>query len=264
MLSHFFERWLAAMPNIWIFLIICGVMVVTVVLAPRVRRRLIRRTIAKEYSDAANDTFKAIIPYVMLLLTFSLVQVQGQFRSAEEIVSKEANTLNVMDRTMLRFGMVEVTAGRQVLKDYARSVTQDEWPVLGFGDRARATSAVFDQLNRVIQSIEPVTNRQQSLHHQLLVHLDELADFREHRIASAELGLTDIYWWTVISLFLLLVILASIAQPTVDRAVTLGGLTCAVGLMLSLVVITDKPFSGQTMVSPAPIERVIRVMGTRS
>jgi hypothetical protein len=85
-----------------------------------------------------------------------------------------------------------------------------------------------------------------------------------HRIAAAESGLGNLYWGTVTGLVVLLVILASMAQATLERAFALGGLICAAALLLSLVVILNKPFSGETVVSPAPIERVIGAMTART
>lgn len=35
---------------------------------------------------------------MVFLLAFSLVLVEGQFKAAEEIVTKEANSINTLDR----------------------------------------------------------------------------------------------------------------------------------------------------------------------
>ena len=198
------------------------------------------------------------------LLAFSLVLVQGHFHAAEEIVTKEANTINTLDRQLWRLTGGPSGASRRTLQEYARSIVRDEWPSMAHADRAQETSRLLGELYGSVLSIDTTTNREQSLYHQILVHLDELSDEREHRLESAEEGLGNLYWGTVTGLAILLVILASLAQATPERAFALGGLMCAAALMMSLVVILNKPFTGETVVSPAPIERVVRAMEART
>jgi Protein of unknown function (DUF4239) len=258
------DDWLHALPNLWVFTIIPAALVVAVAIAPQLRRLVYRREIAKEVSDGAADAFKAIVTFTVFLLAFSLVLVQGHFHAAEEIVTKEANTINTLDRQLWRLTGGPAVASRRTLQEYARSIVRDEWPSMAHAERAPETSRLLGELYGSVLSIDTTTNREQSVYHQILVHLDELSDEREHRLESAEEGLGNLYWGTVSGLAILLVILASLAQATAERAFALGGLMCAAALMVSLVVILDKPFTGETVVSPAPIERVLRAMESRT
>ena len=263
MLSTFFDRWLNVLPDFWIFVVVAGIPVVAVVLAPQLRRLLIG-DVSKEFSDGAAEAFKAIITFMVFILAFSLLLVQTQYRAAEEIITKESNTLNVMDRMLWRLGGEQAAACRLLLRDYAKSVVRDEWPTLAHGKRNDETTRLLGQLSQCVLSVESTTNREQSVYHQILVHLDELSDLREHRIAEAEQGLGDLYWGTVTGLVLILVMLAAMVQATIDRAFALSGLICAASLLLALVVILNKPFTGENVVSPDPIERVIRAMAART
>lgn len=263
MYSSALEDWLHTRSNLTVFLIVCGTFVTLVVAAPHVRRLLGGRAPSKEVSDGASEAFKAIISFIVFLLAFSLVQVQGQLRSVEEVVAKEANTLNAMDRALLRFGADGTLALRTVLRDYARTIVQDEWPALVAGERGAKAEETFARLSRGIRTAEPVSARQQALYTQMLTYLDDLSDQRERRIDASELGLSNLYWWTLLALFALLTMLSTLMQPTVERALALGGLTCAASLLFALVLIIDSPFAGETSVSAAPISRVIGVMEAR-
>jgi len=258
------DNWLHALPNFWVFTIIPATLVVAVAIAPQLRRLVYRREVAKEVSDGAADAFKAIVTFTVFLLAFSLVLVQGHMHAAEEIVTKEANTINTLDRQLWRLAGGPSGASRRTLQAYARSIVRDEWPSMAHAERAPETGRLLGELYGSVLSIDTTTNREQSVYHQVLVHLDELSDEREHRLESAEEGLGNLYWGTVTGLAILLVILASLAQATPDRAFALGGLMCAAALMVSLVVILNKPFTGETVVSPAPIERVLRAMEART
>jgi len=264
MLLHSFDNWLHALPNIWVFTLIPATLVIAVAIAPQIRRLIYRREIAKEVSDGAADAFKAIVTFTVFLLAFSLVLVQGHMHTAEEIVTKEANTINTLDRQLWRLSGGPSGASRRTLREYAQSIVRDEWPTMAHSERAQETSRLLGELYGSILSIDTTTNREQSVYHQILVHLDELSDEREHRLESADEGLGNLYWGTVAGLAILLVILASLAQATAERAFALGGLMCAAALMVSLVVILNKPFTGETVVSPGPIERVVRAMEART
>ena len=258
------DDWLHSLPNFWVFTIIPITLVVGVAIAPRLRQLVYRREVAKEVSDGAADAFKAIVTFTVFLLAFSLVLVQGHLHSAEEIVTREANTINTLDRQLWRLAGGPSSSSRRTLQDYARSIVRDEWPSMAHAQRAPETSKLLGDLYGSVLSIDTTTNREQSVYHQILVHLDELSDEREHRLESAEEGLGNLYWGTITGLSILLVLLASLAQPTPERAFALGGLMCAAALMISLVVILNKPFTGETVVSPAPIERVLRAMEARA
>lgn len=258
------DQWVHSLPNIWVFVLIPAILVAGVAIAPQVRRLVYRRDVTAEVSDGAADAFKSIVTFMVFLLAFSLVLVQGHFHAAEEIVTREANTINTLDRQLWRLGGAESAASRRTLHDYARSIVRDEWPAMARSERSPETTRLLGELNGSVLSIDTATNREQSVYHQALVHLDELSDEREHRIESAEEGLGNLYWGTVAGLAALLVILASLAQATPQRAFALGGLVCAAALMVSLVVILNKPFTGETVVSPAPLERVVKAMEARA
>src|SRR5260221_10898761 len=100
MFLHHLDTWLHALPNFWVFTFIPATLVIAVAIAPQLRRLIYRRELSKEVSDGAADAFKAIVTFTVFLLAFSLVLVQGHFHAAEEIVSKEANTINTLDRQL--------------------------------------------------------------------------------------------------------------------------------------------------------------------
>jgi Protein of unknown function (DUF4239) len=260
---HNLEEWVHALSNIWVFTLIPATLVMAVAVAPQLRRLIYYPDITKEVSDGAADAFKSIVTFLVFLLAFSLVLVQGHFHQAEEIVTREANTINTVDRQLWRLPGEPAAASRRVLQEYARSIVRDEWPTMAHEQRSDVTSRLLGDVYGKILAIDTTTNREQSVYHQILVHLDEISDEREHRLESAEEGLGNLYWGTVIGLALLLVALASLSQATPERAFALGGLICAAALMISLVVILNKPFTGETVVSPSSLERVIRAMEER-
>ncbi|MEP7329601.1 MAG: DUF4239 domain-containing protein [Betaproteobacteria bacterium] len=258
-----FDHWVHGLPDFQIFALMATSMVVAVAAAPHMLRLIYRREISTEVSDGAVDAYKSIVTFMVFLLAFSLVLVQNHYHAAEEIITKEANTIHTLDRQLLRLAGEQALTSRATLKEYAKSIVRDEWPTMANSDRAAETTRLLGQLNASVLSVDTTTNREQSVYHQVLVHLDELSDLREHRLESSEEGLGNLYWGTVAGLVALLVLLASLTQATPQRAFALGGLICAAALMVSMVVILNKPFTGETVVSLASLERVIKAMEVR-
>jgi hypothetical protein len=132
------------------------------------------------------------------------------------------------------------------------------------GRRSETVERLYNELALGVRQLEPLKQREQSLYNELLRSVDELGDLREARVAATALGVPALYWWTLAALFTLLALIALMMPATLERALTLGGLVCATGLMLTMVIITDGPFEGQARVLPTAIERVLGVMASRS
>jgi hypothetical protein len=93
------------------------------------------------------------------------------------------------------------------------------------------------------------------------------ASARESRlVAAAKIRSAPIFWKTIVFLLLILLVLASFSEITfsLTGAMALGCQGVAVTLLVALVFIFDRPFRGQTSVSPQPIIKVIAEMQNRT
>ncbi|HWB50663.1 MAG TPA: DUF4239 domain-containing protein [Stellaceae bacterium] len=253
-----FLDWFHHFSNFWTFVVVALVIVLPVAFAPYLGQRVLRFREDKERSDGALDAFKAIVSFTAFLLAFSFVQVQGTLRNVEERVSKEATAILVIDRVLFRIGDARLSEARQSLRQYGEAIVSDEWPRLAdnLGGSEKVETA-YSGLSRAVRSFEPGSARQQGMYNELLRTLDELQDMREQRLSDAGLTLSSLFWSTIAALIVVMFGLALLISPTVNRAIVLGGLVAAVSLLLSLVIIVDAPFSGETSVSPAAIVKVL-------
>ena len=248
---------LHTLPNWAIFVVVLGVLLSAVVLAPILAHRVFGVAESDKRSQGALDAYKSITTYAALVITFSLVQANGNLRAVEEAVNREAAAFNNMDRVLLRFGSPEMAAVRPVLDAYGRAVVDKEWPLLSRGQRSEEATTAFRTLSRAVHGVEPANHRQEALFNEVLRVLHDLTDLRENRVAITELSLPGLFWATVSAVCVLLIILAALITPAPERSVQLRGLIAVIALLLSLVVIVDGPFSGETSATPRPIERVL-------
>lgn len=218
---------------------------------------------SEERSRGAIEAYKAIVASLAFLLAFTLAQAQGMLRTSETLVAHEAAALNTIDRSLLRYDTPEFTELRQSLHEMTRLIVEDEWPALADGARSAKAEAIVDVLSRRIRSAEAATPRQQSLLNELLAKLDEFTDKREELIQNADTFTPGLFWNTIAAILLVLSGLSLFITPSLERILTIGGITAAATLVLCLVIIEDAPFRGGSSISPAPIQRVYALMKAR-
>ena len=248
---------LHARPSWVVFALCTGVLCGLTMAMPLLRRRLFRQMVEKAVSDAAMDGVKTVTTFMVLVLAFSLNLVMSQHRQVEELVQREATLINQLDRGLLRTGPAELQALRPVLVEYARLLVDDEWPLMGRGDRSISAYRKFNELSRGIRVVEVTTPRQQAQFADMLRNLEALSDIRDVRLLNSRLALPGLFWATILGGCLLLLPICAMTATSLNSALLKLAMGGSVGMLMALVIIIDRPFSGQTQVSPAPIERAI-------
>jgi len=260
MIPHTFKEGvihLHELPNIGIMVVVTGTLLLAVILGPIIAQRIFGLPASDKRSAGALDAFKAIAAWAALVIVFSLVQAQGNLRLTEADINKEASAFNNMDRVLLRSGDPTFVNLRPALQAYGRAVIDKEWPMLAHGQRAPEANDAFAVLSRAGYAFQAANAREEAMFGQFVRMLNELSDLRETRLGNSDLSLPSLFWATICMILLLMVVLASLVTPAPERTMQLRGMITALGILLSLVVIVDLPFSGETAASPAPIERML-------
>jgi hypothetical protein len=187
------------------------------VTAPYLGRKLGWTVPNKDRADYIIRAQATLITVTGIVLAFSLVQAQGHLRQAEELVAKEAATLNTLDRSLLRYGDQGV-ALRPLLWTYTKSVIEDEWPALRHGQRSPDTSAKLTPLSRAVFQLDPQSGRQVTIYGEMIKSIDEMADEREQRISAANLRLHSEFWLVTFLLGLILVALSTVIEAVAYRS----------------------------------------------
>jgi hypothetical protein len=257
-------HWFYDMPDLAILAVVVVVVTAIAMLAPQISRRVLRLGEHKEREDAAFDGYKAVTSMIGVVLAFSLVQANGVLRSLDGAVEREASAISTADRLMLRIGQPELADLRPALAAYARSLVNDEWPLLAEGQRSLATDDAYVALSKPARSVTPSDSRQQAMYNELLRNLDDIADLREEILAATDEGLPRFFWITVVGLLAVGAAVAAVAGSGLSRAVGLAAPATAIALLLAFVIIVDQPFDGDTSVKPTPIEKMLIVIARRS
>ena len=131
--------------------------VVTVVcfgLAPYLGQKLGWTVPEKDRADYIIRAQATLIAVTGTVLAFSLVQAQGNIRRAEELVAREASTINTLDRLLQRYGAQGADI-RPLLWAYTTSVIEDEWPALREGQSSDVCSTRLSSLSDAVYKLDP-------------------------------------------------------------------------------------------------------------
>lgn len=258
-----FIHWLAAQPDALVVLLIESILLFGVVGLPRLLHPHVRRLRIQMGSGDLFDAFKTITSFTGVMLAFLLVQAQANFRAAEELTVKEAAAITSVDRAMLRYGDPRMAELRPGLQTYAKAIITEEWPLLSTGGHAPTVDRFYTQTSRVARTQDPQTTRQQTIFAEIVRGLDDVWELREARLNANGLGLPSLFWNALGAMFVVLLVIATLINPTTERSASLAGIIAVVGLLFSLVVVVDEPFRGDNSISPFALERALPLMVAR-
>jgi hypothetical protein len=256
--------WLYNLPEAAILVLTVVVIVGLMATLPRVVRRIPWMRPSDLNTDFVVRTQATLFTMTSLVLTFTLVQADINFRQADALVTNEASRIDQLDRLLTRYGDDDVAKARPLLRAYATSLVKDEWPVMLRDQRHDNTAQTFAALSRRILAINPTNERQNLVLGEMFKTLDTMADVRAQRLSIVTIRLPSLYWWVVMLAVTMLLFVSSSIEQTSFRRTILCAQAAVVGGFLGFVFIMDQPFRGETAIQPDAIVGAIHRLDTRT
>ena len=241
-------------------LLFTGLSVTTVI--PFLVRHRLKMTLDENFAKGAEEAFKLFISLSLLLLAFCMVRAQGDYRGAEDIVAREGTVMLKLDRAYESFATEDTDALRQVLRSYADHLIKDEWPLLSQAERAGAATEDLRVLSTISKQLEPQSAEQQVARTEIIQSVNQLNDLREARVSASYVKLPTFYWYAICTALFFLTVFGWLQSPLSKMITYVGGVTCGVCLMLTVLISTSGIFAGQHAVSADPIRNALVQMGT--
>jgi len=163
----------------------------------------------------------------------------------------------------MRYGDPSVAAVRPHLKAYGESIAGEEWSLMHRGGRSQAADEAYVEVSKALRTVEPESHRQQIMFAEALRQIDDLSDLRDERIDASRVTLPPIYWYTTLTMVMLMVLIAAMIEPTPHRTWITAIIASAIGHLMALAVIFDAPFQGDGSVSPEPFRQALEQMAGR-
>ena len=253
--------WLYALPDAGIMGAVVAVLVCVDLLAGQLRRYVASRWLPPSSSGALLDSYRLVVSLTALVLAFSLLQAEANFREVKEVVAREADTFDLAARQLQRSELPNAAQLRDRLLDYGQAIVTEEWPQLVQGHRATRVNGLYAALLRSATAREPASALQQNTRNDLLRSLDLLGDLRDRRIAAATVRLPTSFWAAIGTMALICTLLAAAASTTVAHRLATLLPAAALGVLIALVIIIDAPFKGQTAVGSDELQQVLIQLG---
>lgn len=255
--------WLYTLPEPLVLALSAGTLALLITVLPRLVRRIPGMTPSDAKTDFIVRIQAPVFTITSVVLAFTLVQADTNFRQIDSLVSTEASQINQLDRLLTRYGHVEASEIRPFLRAYALSIVKDEWPAMLRGGRNDATGDAFAPISRRILAISPSGSRQSLIFAGMLKSLDDVAESRAARLKTLTVGLPTIYWQVVLFGVAMLLFISSTIEQTPFRAAVLAAQMAVLGAFIGFVFLMDQPFQGTDAISSDAIAQVISTMEAR-
>jgi hypothetical protein len=222
--------------------------------------RLLPHGIRSVHNDVAGFVLAIVGVIYAVLLAFIAVAVWQSFGQAEDLVQTEANLVGDLYRDTSALPEPAAAALRNDLFVYAETVVQDEWPELSAG-RLDDTSGwqLLDRFHTTLFGVHTENQALTLLQADMGRTLNRLYDARRGRFHVADATLPAILWWNLVGGAVILVGFTYLfGVPNLNMHISMVALLGAmIGLILSLILLLNKPFQGRSHISVEPFERLV-------
>ena len=221
-------------------------------------------------NDAVSGTVQAIGVFYGITVGLMAIGVWNNFAKDADLVSREAISIGGLYRDVSGYPSPIRDELRATLREYTVFILEEAWPAqrIGKGQTLDHGTRIMDAFQSKLYSFEPQTAGQTALHTQSLNAYNTLIEYRRLRIDAVNSGLPPIMWLVI---WLGAMISVGVAyfykiQDARLHALLIAMMAGFLTLAIFMIVINDKPFYGNTGVSPDPykliLERLIDVSGS--
>jgi hypothetical protein len=253
-------NWLYSLPDAVILLLSIVMASSVMAILPLLVRRLPNFNANEQTTDFALRLQGTLFTMTSLLLAFTLVQAQANFRIADGLVAAEGSQINRLDRLLTQYGDKAAVTLRAELRAYASSIVDDEWPRMLRGEDSEKTRHALAPLSEGVFSLEPSPGRQATIYAEILRTFDSVAESRDTRLNTVSLSLPSTYWYVVLFAAFMLVLVTSTIERTPFRIAIVTAQMAVIGAFMGFAFIMDQPFRGQYATDSRPIAHAIALI----
>lgn len=247
------------MPTLILGLLVVGFSILLAHVGLRVVRRLVPLPVLESHHEVAGFIIGVLGAIYAVLMAFVVVVMWNQYDAAHASIAQEANQLN--DLARLAQGFSDPTQQRlhELMRAYAQSAIQDEWPAMAHGDASARTQAALDDLWRAYLEIDPQTNRESAIYSGSLDRLNEMSDSRRLRLFASRDDLPAIIQVLLWGGGLITIAFTYFfgVKSVRSQALMTAALSGVIAFILFLILALDNPFHGSVRVSPEPLQEVM-------
>ena len=245
-----------SLPDLMIVALFFALFATLGLLIPKLGQRLYGRMASEPETRLVDRTQRGLRAFLVFLLALTLNDAREKFVRMDAEAAREAGEIKQLHRVLEIDRSPLAKRERELLRDYAGAIAEDEWKTLGAQPPALSARAdeILAELRELVKSralAEPAGEA-----NGLWTRLNELEDLRQARLQKAQAS-TAVLFWIVIGLMMFLeCLMTTESKMSLRRRVTLGGYYGCLGMIVALILIFERPFSGATRLSAEPFRQV--------
>ena len=226
-------------------------------------QRLVPVQLRKSHNVAIGIIYGGLYILFGVMVGFTAFLVLDKYNAAQETVQNEAGDVEELYEIAERFPEPKRSQIQESVAVYARTVIDDEWPLMGEGLESPSVEALGDALRANLQEIEPKTSAQQALYSRGLETIGDLEESRDVRLLYASEGLPPMLWIAIAVLSLNMMFFSFVIGMESGRlhVAMVSALAAGIVIVLFTIGTLDRPFGTDARVGPEPFELVLREIG---
>jgi len=229
-------------------------------------QRLVPPALRREHNNVAGFIYAVVGVIYAVLLAFVVIVVWQQLEETRTAAEDEANELAGVYFLASRFPEPERSRVQDLARSYARTVVEEEWPLMAEGKASQRAWVLLDELRLTVEGMDPHTEGEQVLYDQGLTRMHELSDARRIRLLDASEGIPQVLWTALVVGGVITVAFTFLfgLKSNWAHALMVAALALVVTVMLFTIVSLDYPFSGAAQVPPDACEAVLHRFAANS
>jgi hypothetical protein len=216
--------------------------------------------------DLCMNFFSSSIAITTFLLTFTLMQTLTTYQKVNASVYDEIAIMEQIDITLVTYDTEKAQAVRVKLKEYIQSIVNQEWRYMASTSGQMKTSKEFYNLyNSVSYASNAANIEQKELYQKCFPLILDLSKARFLRQQFSGMSLPEIFWIGILILITISITLFFFLDKKNEHySFILLFPMASIGILMALVVIFDKPFTGEKSVTTQAFQLFINRMDERT
>jgi hypothetical protein len=230
-------------------------------LLPRLGQRLFGRMANEPETRLVDRTQRGLRAFLVFLLALTLNDVREKFVRMDTEAAREAGEIKQLHRILEIDSSPRALQERSLLREYAKVIADDEWKTLG-----AEPPKLSPQADKVLSDLRHLAKAQaisgkESEGNEIWSGLNQLEDLRQGRLLQAQTSTAPLFWIVIGLMMFLECLMTTESKMTRRRQITLGGYYGCLGMIVGLILIFERPFSGGTRLSAEPFRQVSQLLG---
>ena len=249
-----------SLPDLALVGLFFGLFAALGLVLPKVGQRLCGRMANEPETRLVDRTQRGLRAFLVFLLALTLNDVREKFVRMDGEAAREAGEIKQLHRQLEIDPSPKSKRERELLRDYAGAIAGDEWRSLGARPPALSKRAdeILAELRRLAKTRAMTESGPEG--NDLWARLNELEDLRQGRLQKAQTSTAPLFWIVIGLMMVLECLMTTESKMTLRRKLTLGGYYGCLGMIISLILIFERPFSGATRLSAKPFRQVSQLI----